>query len=201
LREVLSASVFAVDRSADMISKAAQKAGLGGIRLVRGDAEALPLKPGSVDAVFTAMVYHHIGDKPAALRECARVLRPGGRLLIYTPTREALASYLWLRFFPTAFTIDTERMPSRPELVDTVCRASFELERQVIVRRPFTLGLREYAERVGMRAFSTLRLVPDEEFETGMTALRRYCAERDRDETIDEEFDAFLFRSRAPSQR
>lgn len=44
-------------------------------------AEVLPLAPDSVDLVYGRQVLHHIRRLPAALRECARVLRPGGTLL------------------------------------------------------------------------------------------------------------------------
>jgi ubiquinone/menaquinone biosynthesis C-methylase UbiE len=194
LRDVLSTSVCALDASADMIGAAARQPDRRRIRFVRGHAEALPLGTATMDAAFTAMVYHHIADKDAALGECARVLRPAGRLLIYTPTREALHSFLWMRFFPTAVRIDTERMPSRPQLVETVCRASFDLERHVILERRFAEDLDEYARRIGMRSFSTLRMVSDAEFESGMAELRRYCAESRRGQTIAEELDLFVFR-------
>ena len=40
--------------------------------------EALPVADGSIDVVYCRQVLHHTTDLPAALRECARVLRPGG---------------------------------------------------------------------------------------------------------------------------
>ncbi len=50
------------------------------VRMVNADAEALPFRTG----VFTAAVSQegllHVSDKSAALGECARVLRPGGRI-------------------------------------------------------------------------------------------------------------------------
>jgi SAM-dependent methyltransferase len=44
----------------------------------------LPLAEGSVDAVFSSQVLEHVGDPGLYLAECARVLRPGGRLLLST---------------------------------------------------------------------------------------------------------------------
>ena len=119
-----------------MIGKAAKRSDRRGIRHVRAQAEGLPLRSGAMDPVFAGFVYHHLGDKAAALGECARVLAPGGRLMISTPSRETLASYLWMRFFPTAVRVDRERMPSRAGLIETVCRASFEAERRSARRRP-----------------------------------------------------------------
>jgi SAM-dependent methyltransferase len=49
--------------------------------LVAGAAEALPIAPASVDAVFVAEAFHWF-DHGAALAEFARVLRPGGALVL-----------------------------------------------------------------------------------------------------------------------
>lgn len=51
------------------------------IRAVDGVGESLPLAGGAVDVVYARQVLHHIRDLPAALGECYRVLRPGGRLV------------------------------------------------------------------------------------------------------------------------
>jgi len=61
--------------------------GLGALRdhrvgRVVGDIEALPLRAGSFDAVVAAATVHYAVDLSAALAEAARVLRPGGLLII-----------------------------------------------------------------------------------------------------------------------
>jgi SAM-dependent methyltransferase len=43
--------------------------------------ESIPLPDGAVDVVYARQVLHHIRELPQALRECARVLRPGGLFL------------------------------------------------------------------------------------------------------------------------
>jgi sarcosine/dimethylglycine N-methyltransferase len=50
------------------------------VRVVRGDARALPFAPGSFDACISQEALLHVDDKPAVLGDCRRVLVRGGRL-------------------------------------------------------------------------------------------------------------------------
>lgn len=75
--------IVGVDMSTDMLAAAAGTSeGLGSVELSEGDALAIPLPDGSADGIVSIQVFEYIADLPAALAECARVLRPGGRLVI-----------------------------------------------------------------------------------------------------------------------
>ncbi len=63
--------------------------------MVRGDAFALPFPDQSFDRVICSEVMEHVHDYAAAVRELARVTRPGGRLAITIPT--ATSEHLYLR--------------------------------------------------------------------------------------------------------
>ena len=52
-----------------------------------GNLAALPLPEASVDVVVNFQVIEHLWDQPQFVAECARVLRPGGVLLMSTPNR------------------------------------------------------------------------------------------------------------------
>jgi ubiquinone/menaquinone biosynthesis C-methylase UbiE len=74
------ARVTGVDMTADMVRVAAEAA-RDRTRFVRALAEALPFPDASFDAAITNGVLNLCPDKPRALSEIARVLRPGAPLL------------------------------------------------------------------------------------------------------------------------
>src|SRR5437667_7261472 len=69
---------------------------LEGIWKARGDALKLPVKPGVADAVIATAIIEHVEDPAGMMRECARILRPGGLLVLTTPApfMEKVASAL-----------------------------------------------------------------------------------------------------------
>ncbi|MCG8461516.1 MAG: bifunctional demethylmenaquinone methyltransferase/2-methoxy-6-polyprenyl-1,4-benzoquinol methylase UbiE [Holophagales bacterium] len=73
-----------------------EKRGLrSSIELLRGEAEELPFDDASFDAVCIAYGIRNVADRPRALREIARVTRPGGRVAILEAT-EAEGGFLAL---------------------------------------------------------------------------------------------------------
>jgi arsenite methyltransferase len=75
--------VIAVDQSPAMLAHMKKKFGESGkIEYRIGDAGNLPLENRSVDYVFANMYLHHVESPRDAIREMARVLKPGGRCVI-----------------------------------------------------------------------------------------------------------------------
>ncbi len=66
---------------------------------MRSTAESLPIRTGSLDLVTSFNSVHHF-DLGRFLVAVARVLRPGGRLFVYTRTPEQNARTVWGRYFP-----------------------------------------------------------------------------------------------------
>src|ERR1041385_3798244 len=88
-----SADVIGVDPSHKMLARAAEKIHGPRVRYVEGTAEAIPLDAESVDMVFTSMTFHHFTDRALVARECHRVLRPDGVLIVRAGTREQIDGY------------------------------------------------------------------------------------------------------------
>jgi len=86
VRRVPGASVVGIDFAGEMLRLARAKvrgAALDGrIRLVRGDAARIPLRDGSCAAATIAFGIRNVAEPERALAEIARVLKPGGRLVI-----------------------------------------------------------------------------------------------------------------------
>ena len=66
----------------DHTLRRAGERGIGNIVPARGDARELPYADASFDAAFLVTVLGEIPDQDAALGELARVLKPGGRLVV-----------------------------------------------------------------------------------------------------------------------
>ena len=80
-----SGRVIGVDMTPEMLEKAqalAAKHGFSNVEFRAGRLEALPVEDASVDAVTSNCVINLVPDKSAVFREVARVLRPGGRMVV-----------------------------------------------------------------------------------------------------------------------
>ena len=78
-------SVMCLDMTPAMLSvgKAeAEKAGFNNMNFVLGDAAELPFLDGSFDIVLSRLAFHHFSDINQPFSEMARVLKPGGKLVM-----------------------------------------------------------------------------------------------------------------------
>ena len=96
-----------VDSSTPMIAHATARAnalGLPNVRFLEALASALPFPDGDFDLVVASNLLFHLSDPATALREAARVLRPGGRLALLEPAtpmiRPAMAAFLGVNPLP-----------------------------------------------------------------------------------------------------
>ena len=121
--------VVAVDRSARVLERARSLAAdrrVDNIEWRRGEIDKLPLDTGAVEVALLSQALHHARDPQRALREAARVVTAGGRVLILdlqAHTREWTKERLgdrWLGFSTGALT----EMMTRAGLVDIVVRSA-----------------------------------------------------------------------------
>jgi len=78
--------VHGLDQSVHQLGRARAKlAGRGPVSFSLGDAERLPFRDDAFDLVWSSGSIEYWPDPVAALRECRRVARPGGRVLVVGP--------------------------------------------------------------------------------------------------------------------
>src|SRR5439155_20658116 len=75
-----------LDHSAAMVELARERA--PGATVIEGSAERLPFGDAAFTAVSMSVVFFFLDDPVGVLRECHRVLAPGGKLAIYTTAPE-----------------------------------------------------------------------------------------------------------------
>ena len=136
-----------VDISEDALAFCRER-GLDKVRL--GAGEQLPYDDGTFDLVTAFDVVEHMDDDLAGLREMRRVLRPGGRALLFVPT----FMFLW----GLQDDVSNHRRRYRlPELRRVLEQAGFEIERTTYANITFFLPIlvmRQLMRLTGVKAES-----------------------------------------------
>lgn len=129
--------VLAVDLSPKMLVSlrdAADRSGVGKrIQTLEADLENLPIPDDSVDTVFLSQALHHAADPGRALNEAARILKPGGRLVLLDLcaheqdwVREQYAD-VWLGFDPDTLSPLLKSANLVPQFYERLPGATMEL--------------------------------------------------------------------------
>lgn len=96
------ARLVGVDVTPDMLAVARGKfPGAAWVTFLFAQAEELPFASEHFDAVVSCSMLHHVQEPGGLLRECARVLRPGGQFIVVDWCRDYLhcqLAHYWLRF-------------------------------------------------------------------------------------------------------
>lgn len=141
---------------------------------LQGRAERLPYGDGSLDLIFSVDVIHHVDDGPGFCREVSRTLRPGGLLCTVTDSadiirqRTVLASY-----FPETVAVDLARYPRLSELKEWMLSAGLIRLRVVRTEQRYEITS---AQPFRDRAYSSLHLIPETAWRTGLLRLERDLA-------------------------
>ena len=164
-------SVIAVEPSAAMRDQIPRTPA---IRVLNGNAGALPLPDESADAAWLSLVIHHIPDLEVAAHEIRRVLRPGAPVLIRQGFPGRVDRVELVRWFPqTARTVDT--YPSVRATCQAFAAAGFRRDALEQVRETYPASLADLLGQLDVfrQADTTMRNLTEDEFLRGKERLRR----------------------------
>jgi ubiquinone/menaquinone biosynthesis C-methylase UbiE len=181
LADTFGGPVYGVEPSEQMRRQAAEHPA---VTYLAGTAEAIPLEDNAVDVVLLFLTLHHWTDKLQGLKEVARVLRPGGVVLLRTQFGDRMPDLFWYRYFPNARQVDAAMYLGFDEVRALAEQAGLRAEpepRWVDVAE--TRTLRATYERLKLMAFSTFEHLAEEEIVQGFAAFERDAA-ADPDRTL-----------------
>ena len=90
--------IIGIDNSLAMLGQAHKKFLTNNVSLVQSDLDHVPFRDGYFDAGLAALVLSHVADIEPAIHEFARLLKPGGRLII-TDLHQSFEERGWKRTF------------------------------------------------------------------------------------------------------
>lgn len=114
LREVCSCRVACVDLRPSAVEPT--------VPWVCADAERLPFRDETVDAVFASHLLHHLGRPVLFLREAARVLCSGGYLGVRCASHRQIRARLACRLFPEVGERACRAAPDVPEIISMLAQ-------------------------------------------------------------------------------
>lgn len=170
-------ALFGVDVARPMLDRLCAKRAGERVYVAQGDATRLAFPSGVFDAAVSVHVLHLISDWQGVLGEVARVLRPGGRLLIgwndsaRRDTDEALLWKAWEEALGTSATA-TVGIPQR-QLGAFLAEQGWRQAGKIRTHHyTITRTLQTFLDRLERRVWSRTWRLTDEEFARGLAAVR-----------------------------
>jgi ubiquinone/menaquinone biosynthesis C-methylase UbiE len=171
LAETFGGPVYGVEPAAKMRAVAENSAAHPAVTYLEGRGERIPLANASIGLVLMYLSFHHVQDHAAAVSEIARVLRPGGRVLLRSTFSDRMPDLEWMRYFPRAHDIEMQMFPSSEEAVRLFAAAGLSAVALVAREERLAPSLAEHAERLRLRAISTFEHMSEAEIADGFARL------------------------------
>lgn len=168
VQRATGARCFGVDPSREMLDIAATQPATLDLR--QGTAEELDFPPETFDLVLSVDMIHYVREPRRYFARAFELLKPGGYLMTATDSEWAIRNRTPMaQYFPGTVDVELARFHPIPALADALADVGFV--------EPFEQDFEsEYevsdAKRFEDKSFSSLHLISDEEFASGLARLR-----------------------------
>jgi ubiquinone/menaquinone biosynthesis C-methylase UbiE len=174
----LGAQLVGLDGSLGMLWQARRKA--ADIAWVHGDSSELPFTSASFDFVSCQYAFHHFRDQATMLREAFRVLRPGGRLVIYNLSPQDMPESIYYAYFPQAQVRDLADFWPTRRITTQMKSIGFAAVTARRTHLRFEHDLADFFETASHRQNnSQLLTLSDADYDAGLQRLRQQLAATD----------------------
>jgi SAM-dependent methyltransferase len=169
--------VTGIEPSVRMRETAQAQSQHSGVRYLAGCAEDMPVPSGSTDYALMFLSWHHVQGKTRAVRELARVLKPGGRLFLRSNFSDHIPpSGWWLEYFPRGFEVDAALFQPLHEVIATFTSAGWRVASFGRVIEPSSGTRGDMLQRLRLRTHSSFAQFSADELETGFRRLEQAIA-------------------------
>lgn len=164
------------------------------VSYIKGKAERIPVDEQQCDFAFLSMAIHHFDDIALACRELHRALKPDGLVFIRNGFTGRLVKAKYHEFFPSAWEVDNRNLPSVGGVEAAFAANGFERVDLVRIEQQMNGSLKAYYQRIKSKSMSTFEFISDEEFQTGLLAMKAAAENEIEPSPVVEAFDLLVFK-------
>ena len=147
-----------------------------GVQYLAGSAEDLPVPSTSADYALMFLSWHHVEDKPRAVGELTRVLKPGGRLLLRANFSDHHPRPWWLEHFTRGYELDASLFQPLHEVIAMFTSDGWRVASFGTVTEPSAGTRGDMLERLRLRTLSIFAQLSPDELEAGFARLEQAVA-------------------------
>jgi ubiquinone/menaquinone biosynthesis C-methylase UbiE len=180
-------TVLGADKSSNMLAQAQQKQGANRVLWSVQDICSQGFDSESFNLVFVSDLLHHIANPLDAIRECRRVLRPGGWLLCKYGAMDKIAQDPEHLFFPETVAIDAARTPTQEMVGDWLVAENFRYVNSQTLREQTRISGADRLAAARAKSISVLHMIEQDHFDKGLKALALYVEQNPYDPWLRED--------------
>lgn len=160
--------VIGIEPASEMIRIGQERT--SNIDWILGSAENIPKENSSVDIITSFFSIHHFDSIDLSFQEFKRVLKPNGKIFIFSISHSQMKSSLEYKFFPDLLNADIARVPSISILKEKLSLNNFETSKIETEYETRNID-KKYLEMVKNQYRSGLRLLNQEQLRNGIELI------------------------------